>query len=298
MENGHEDSFSSHIAICVMNAFLSYTAIMLNSVTIHAIRKTSSLPRPLKALITSLAVSDLGVGLIAIPLCITLRIMEIQQNDKNNSTYSTTYIAYLILGSLLAFASFFGVMALTVDRFLAIHLHLRYQELVTHKRVVAVVISSWVICTISYRLWIPKNIIFTIFAAIMVACIITATYFSVKIFLTARRHTNQIQLLQQQIVQNDDIVNFSRVRKSAITAIYIYLVFLVCYLPSIFIFCLGTTTTSTTSRSLSTAVKVLPFYTLTLVFLNSSLNPLIYCWKVRYIRHAFLAMVRKKLPHH
>ena len=33
-----------------------------------------------------------------------------------------------------------GVAAVTVDRFLAIHLHLRYQELVTHKRVVAVVI--------------------------------------------------------------------------------------------------------------------------------------------------------------
>ena len=38
-----------------------------------------------------------------------------------------------------------SVAAVSVDRFLAIHLHLRYQELVTHKRVVAVVISIWVL---------------------------------------------------------------------------------------------------------------------------------------------------------
>jgi len=42
-------------------------------------------------------------------------------------------------------ASFLSVLAISVDRFLAIHLHLRYQELVTHKRVVAVVISTWLL---------------------------------------------------------------------------------------------------------------------------------------------------------
>ncbi|RMX58407.1 hypothetical protein pdam_00020644 [Pocillopora damicornis] len=41
-------------------------------------------------------------------------------------------------------ASFLGVMAVTVDRFLAVYLHLRYQQLVTHKRIVAVVTSIWV----------------------------------------------------------------------------------------------------------------------------------------------------------
>ena len=47
-------------------------------------------------------------------------------------------MAHIIQSFLFAFASFFGVVALAVDRFLAIHFHLRYQELVTQKRVVAV----------------------------------------------------------------------------------------------------------------------------------------------------------------
>ena len=45
---------------------------MSNIVTIHAIRKTSSLPKTLKTLVLSLAVSDVGVGLLVQPLYISL----------------------------------------------------------------------------------------------------------------------------------------------------------------------------------------------------------------------------------
>ena len=147
MQEG-KDLSSSYVANCVINAFLSYTAIMLNSITIHALRKTSSLSKPLKRLLLSLAVSDLGVGLIVQPLYITCLVMELQQNNENNQTFNATSIAYRITGFVFTFASFFGVMSLSADRFLAIYLHLRYQELVTHKRVIAVVISTWVLSAI------------------------------------------------------------------------------------------------------------------------------------------------------
>ena len=124
------------------NAFLyCYTAIMLNSITIHAVRKTSSLPKPLKTLLLSLSVSDLSVGLLVQPLYIATLAMDLDQNTENNTIYNNTFIAIIIISTFLSYASFFGVLALTVDRFLAIHLHLRYQEFVTHKRAVAVVIS-------------------------------------------------------------------------------------------------------------------------------------------------------------
>ncbi|KAL9957548.1 hypothetical protein ACROYT_G039190 [Oculina patagonica] len=131
------DLYSSYIANCVFNAFSSYTAIMLNIVTIHAIRKTSSLPKPLKTLLLSLAVSDLGVGLLGQPFYVVLMVWWLQGNYPNCTAYTT----YTLITIVFSLASFFGVTAISVDRFLAIHLHLRYQELVTHKRVVAVVIS-------------------------------------------------------------------------------------------------------------------------------------------------------------
>ena len=56
---------STNIANCVFHSFLSYTAIMLNIVTIHAISKTSSLPNTLKTFLLSLTVSDVGVGLLS-----------------------------------------------------------------------------------------------------------------------------------------------------------------------------------------------------------------------------------------
>ena len=143
-----EEFYSSHIVLCVFNAFLSYTSIALNSLAIYAMKITSSSPKNLKTLLLSLAVSDLGVGLIVQPLYIAIRVMELQPNFGNNPTYKATHYAYIFWSNLLCIASFHGVTALTVDRYLAIHLHLKYQELVTHERVVAVVISIWLISAI------------------------------------------------------------------------------------------------------------------------------------------------------
>ena len=62
---------------CVFNAFLCLTTIVLNIITIQAIRKTSSLPKTLKTLPLSLAASDLGVGLLVQPLYVAILVMEI-----------------------------------------------------------------------------------------------------------------------------------------------------------------------------------------------------------------------------
>ena len=68
---------------------------------------------------------------------------------------------YYVKGLTRGLDSFLGVAAVSVDRFLAIHLHLRYQELVTHKRVVAVVILIWVLSVFLSLMpwWVPPYII-------------------------------------------------------------------------------------------------------------------------------------------
>ena len=136
---------SSYLLVCLLNAFLSYTATMLNIVTIHAIRKTPSLSKNLKTLLLSLAVSDLGVGLVAQPLYVARLIMESQLNIETSKTYNAIYIAHLVSANLFGFATLFLVIVLCAERFIAIHYYLRYQQLVTHKRVVAVVVSTWVL---------------------------------------------------------------------------------------------------------------------------------------------------------
>ena len=49
------------VANSVFNGFLCYTTIILNIVTIHAVRKTALLPKPLRTLLLNLAASDVGV---------------------------------------------------------------------------------------------------------------------------------------------------------------------------------------------------------------------------------------------
>ena len=286
---------SWYVVNCVFNVFLSYTAITLNIVTVHAIRKTLSLSKRLKTLLLCLAVSDLGVGLTAQPLYVAVRIMELKETD-NSVTYYATYIAFLISANFFSFASCFLVVALITDRFLAIRLYLRYKELVTHKRVVSVVISIWLFNAILalIRLWIPVNIIYVVFGILYLACALTVTLLSFKTYSAARGQINQIQEMEltvQQIAHNGEMANVERLRKFAMAAIYVSLMFMVCYLPNMCILW----TIAITSEPVNT---VMHLYTLTLVFLNSSLNPLIYCWKMRHVRHTALNILRNIYSSH
>ena len=276
------------VVSCVFNAFLCFTSILLNIITIQALRKTSSLPKTLKTLLLSLAVSDLGVGLLVQPLYVAILLMEIDQNT-NSTAYNSVDKAYVIQKKTFVMASHFGVFALTVDRFLAIHLHLRYQELVTHKRVVAVVITVWVLsASISIlRELSPVPVIMP--AVIIVVCVLTTGLLYCKIYAAVRHQTNQMQAQVQQVqqaTQNEDMANAARLKKSSLATFYVYFVYLVCYLPlSCYLF-------AKTVNGETPLLSHLLYFTRTLVFLNSSLNPLIYCWKMRHIRQTVMNILR------
>ena len=276
----------SYLTLCVLNAYLSYSATMLNIVAIYAIKKTSSLSKNLKTLLLSLAFSDLGVGLLAQPMLVA-KMMDSEQKNETNESFSAIHIVFLIPTNFFFFASLFSVMALCAERFLAIHLHLRYQELVTCKRVAAVVVSIWLISALIslLRLFISKTIMYVSFVIIMSACIITATSMSVKLYLTLRRHINQIQV--PQVAQNDQEESVQRKRKSAMASLYVYLVFIVCYLPHICVLIIDANLSEPTID-----LQHLQFYTGTLLFANSTLNPLIYIWKMKRIQHTIVATLR------
>ena len=279
-----EEFRSTYIANCVFNSFLSYTAIMLNIVTIHAIRKTSSLAKTSKTLLLSLAVSDVGVGLLSQPFYTSLMVKWLQQNSGCKA-----YIMFTVFIGVFSSASFLGVVALSVDKFLAIYLHLRYQELVTHKRVVAVVISIWLLSAFVPLMifWVEYDIYLLVEFLLGVFSLVLSAMANIKIYLTVQRHKNQIQVLQvHQEAQTDEMVRFARLIKSAVGVFYVYGTFVLCYLP----YFISVAIIATNGQN----VSVMRFYlfSLTLIHLNSSLNPVIYCWKMRHIRHAIMGIMR------
>ena len=279
----------SLVATCVFNSFLSYT-IILNIVTIHAIRKTALLPKPLRTLLLSLAASDVGVGLLAQPLFISILVSWLKRSRIDPISFK----GLMAVMNFFCASSLFNVVAISVDRFLAVHLHLRYQELVTHKRVIAAVISIWLLSAIisSSVIWNPLFIISRVAGFVnMTVCLILVVIVYWRIYIVLKRHKNQIQSLQiqevQQGVQNGTLSSFAKVRKSAHGTFYVCIVFLICFLPSyIFFFLL-------LSRSLNLiSLYEAWLYATTLVFLNSSLNPVIYCWKMGPIRRTLMDIMR------
>ena len=227
------------VANCVFNSFLCYTTIILNIVTIHAIRKTALLPKPLRTLLLSLAASDVGVGLLVQPLYISTLVSRLNQKRIDCISYK----GLLAVINFFCASSLFNVVTISVDRFLAVHLHLRYQELVTHKRVIAAVISIWLFSAIissecplgfiAYHLIKSYGSWLWLFASLSVVIV----YW--RIYIVLKRHKNQIQGLQISRSTTGSskwrlIKLFEASKVSSWNILCLCIVFLICYLPSIY----------------------------------------------------------------
>ena len=135
---------SALIVKCVFRNSLSYTAIMLNIMTMYHMLKASSLPKNLTTLKPSPTIS-VGVGLFA------QSFNAFWTSGLNWRTLAATLTKCLIFLVIHFFFFFFNARLVLVPwccgcyfrSFLGIHLHLRDQDLATGKRVVIVVISIY-----------------------------------------------------------------------------------------------------------------------------------------------------------
>ena len=278
------------MAFCVLNLCFFLLATVGNLLVIRALWKASSIPVNLKSLLQSLAFSDLAVGLIAqLMLGVIVALMlNVAANENDNLDFlcpTILAVCYTIL-YLLTCASFLTIMAITVDRLLAIYLHLRYQELVTSKRVIIVLVFLWCIsCAAASIFFVLPNGNSILVAVIEIGGLLFTTVAYALIFKTVRHH--QIQEQSQFYRKNDQAMGTVRERKSALNALTVYIVFLACFLPNLC--CRILLTVDRFRVSFLVANHISGF----LVLLNSSLNPLVYCWRYREIRGTVKTLVKK-----
>ena len=275
-----------HLTFISVNSFLSVTAFLGNALILIALHKECSLHPPSKLLLRCLATTDLCVGLISEPLIVAYW-MSIVNEHWNICRY--VYKAGFIAGHLLSGVSVLTLTAMSVDRLLALLLGLRYRQVVTLKRTYMVIITFWIVsavfstmkcCSVSITIW--YSIIGTL------VCLVTSIFSYTKIFLTLRHHQNQVQHHVQQPNQTNQL-NIARYRKAVSTAIWLQLTLVACYLPH------GVAAAFVISDGLSASVYNAWYYTVTLVFLNSSLNPILYCWKLDEVRQAVKDTIRQVL---
>ena len=171
----------------------------------------------------------------------------------------------------LACASFLNITVIAVDRLLAVALHLRYRELVTSRRVVIALVSLWLTSGVASSIIISFTKLFSMVAAVVgwIGFLLTTVAY-IRIYKVVRYHQNQIQSQLQQA--NHQEMELHRQKKSTFNALFIYVVFVFCYLPHL---CVLMSYGNNGSRSSLLAPLVATHF---LVILNSSLNPLVYCW--------------------
>ena len=277
---------TSLLSLCVLHFIFSSVATFGNILVILALWKASSIPANIKKFFLSLAVSDLAVGIFAqLMFAVVLRMAADGGHNFDLLCPTILTVCYFFL-SLLACASFLNVTAIAVDRLLAITLHLRYQELVTSKRVVVTLVSIWLASVVTTSIFVAVN---SRSAIVIVICefvgILLTTVAYIHIYRAVRHHQNQIHSQLQQ--QNAQAMELFREKKAAFNAVHFYVIFVSCYLPN---FC-STILLITDSSQIS---FWLAFYvTFFFVLFNSSLNPVVYCWRYREIRQIMKSTVKK-----
>lgn len=276
-----------YIFSCVLNAIFSVTATVANLLVLAAIRRTPTLHSPSITLLLSLALSDLGVGLIVPPLFFVQMLGKV---TRNKAVFCGAGITVEITANALCIISLLTVTAVSLDRYLALQLHLRYNELVTIKRVVIVIGIIWVIGAFIGSLWLykPEMVKIKVMTTIVI-CLLTATFSYFQIYRVVSRHYHNDVILKcalEQVNNSKQVPNMASFKSHALSAFWVYCLIVVCYLPY---FCVVVVITLT---GLSVAKRFLYEITAILVFINSSLNPLVYCWRLREIRNAVRKTVK------
>ena len=280
------------LAFCVLNLGFAVLATVENVLVIHALRSSSTLPGNLKKMFLSLAFSDFAVGLLGQSMLgiITAIMLKMTANGNYDLDFlcpTLITVCYSVI-YFLTCVSFFSIIAITVDRLLVIFLHLRYHELVTSKRVIFTLASLWMACGVATFIFtqLPNHQI--IFVAVIEICgLLVATTAYIYIYRVIRSLTTVHPQREHQ--PHNHKQNSNRERKSASSAFLVYIVFLACFLPN---FCCIMLLTSNRSKvSFILANHISGF----LVLLNSSLNPVIYCWRYQEIRRIVKNSLKKLL---
>ena len=270
--------------IAVFNTFVSVSTFLGNALILTALHKESSLHPPSKLLLRSLAVTDLCVGLISQPLFVTYCMSRVNEH-WNISRYVSA--AASTTAGIFCGVSVLTLTAISLDRLLALSLGLRYRQVVTLKRTYAIVIAIWVVCTVSsaLRFW-SKPITLWYSVIVKSLCLVISSFSYAKIFFTLRHQQNQVQSHVQQPNQANQL-NIVRYKRAVSTAILLQLALIVCYLPH------GVMATLVACGRRPLSLQIAWYHAATLVFLNSSLNPILYYWKLQEIRQGVKDTIRQ-----
>ncbi|KAK7482192.1 hypothetical protein BaRGS_00026541 [Batillaria attramentaria] len=244
----------------------------------------------------SLAISDLLVGLLTIPLYAAFYLQA--GSLMHNRVACLAWFGSVILG---CGSSLFNLLLIVLDRFMAIHFPFRYGELRTPCRVVSALTGLWVYVVIlsclplmgwnhwddaskcSFYSTLPKAYVAWSAYLTVGICILVSSLLYGKIFLTVHQHRKKIQALNVASSRENQWMQ-REVRSTRLSAT-VFLLFVLFWAPY---FLVGPLKYTSLSQEV---VEIIKNTTLVLAFGNSMVNPVVYGLARKDFRTAYKVLV-------
>ena len=274
---------------------LSPTAFLLNLSVIITITKKRELQRPSKILLRSMAVSDLLVGGISMPLSAIIGLL-LPHRILTERQFCTFDLVIFLFSYILYFCSFLHLTMIAWERYMAIRKCMEYKMTVTKGRLKILAMIAWVLSIGGVSsVFISMTVvggdglllaaeILDIISSILILCLLIAiVYFYVMVYLSVRkRKLSQIQRVSV-------LVKAKLENRVAMTMALVTVVLVISFIPMTVVFILGDYFQVFRGLLAWRAVE-------TLVYLNSVASPLIYCYRDRLFRIAVLEVLRIRKP--
>lgn len=284
-------SLDAQLPILVVIFVLSPVAIVGNGLVLAAIWRNPSLRTPSYILLAGLAFTDFCTGIISEPFLVANEVVHslVKFSDRNAS--SSGYCTIRIIGD--SFFEYFFYLTLLIMTLMSIErwLHMSRRSLLTVRRLLRIIVVLFFIpiAFVVYRLQeiFDFAYLFTNIASVIICLFVTSVAY-IKVFRIIRRHQNQIRANESCPNFAQPAINLAKYKKSVFSIFYILVIFYTGYLP------MALTLVLMMIFGKNSSVIVLSFYiSIMLVFLSSSLNPLLYLWRMKDIRQEVVKLVKR-----
>lgn len=275
------DSERFVVIICVLNVPLIVVCIISNVLVLAAIRRTPLLrSEPSTVFLASLAVSDLIIGLVVQPVVIAECV-----NPGNTGLSHAKNILPILFGGV----SLSTMAVVSLDGFLALHYHLRYTNVITFKRALFTSASVWIVLFLLTGISFWKlSVYFLTSAVIILICILISIFSYANIYRIVRHHHSQISGQRHAVtsVHCEQNRNMAKVERKIKNTFIFHILRILGYSP-VLIYMVILATSSEPSKEWILAE--------TLAYLNSAMNPFLFCWRIRELREAVFKIMKKIL---
>jgi len=212
-------------------------------------------------------------------------------DSRTMETLSLCICVFFIVSYTLSSVSLLTISAISVDRLLALLLGLRYRQVVTLRRTYVIVAIFWVMSAIVSIFFLLNPLIPTWYGYLIIpSCLVTSIASYTKIFLKLRHRQTQVQRHVQQEQPGQPVpLNIDQYRKAVSSALWVQCTLVVCYLPYAIL-----RASVSYSKTFPSSVFLIGVAA-TLIFFNSLLNPILYCWKISEVKQAVKETIREAL---